>query len=99
MKVSLLQPSLCFLLSAFSFPALTTRHFFSRQSARLQVHVLNGQIPVRVENLEPPLLFFLVRVLVRIEFLDDRRTVEIIVRAGRVLETYAHPSIHPPISV
>src|SRR5215472_16057948 len=41
--------------------------------ARVEVHVLNGQVPVRVENLEAALLFLLVRFLVGIELPDDRR--------------------------
>ena len=60
---------------------------------RVEVHVLDGQVPVRVENLETPLLFLLVRFLIRIELLDQRGAVEIVVGNRSVLEDDGHPVI------
>src|SRR5260370_28867830 len=60
-------------------------------SARVEVHVLDGQIPVRVENFKATLFFLLVRFLIRIELLDQRGAVEIVVGNRGALEDDGHP--------
>src|SRR6202166_4413507 len=52
----------------------------------VEIEVLDGQIPVGVEDFEAALLFFFVGILVGEELLQERRGVEIIVGDLRVLE-------------
>jgi hypothetical protein len=40
---------------------------FARHSSPIEIYVLHRQIPMRIENLETPLFFFLKRFLIRIE--------------------------------
>src|SRR5258708_13439708 len=56
-------------------------------------HVFDGQIPVRLQNLEPPLLFLLIRLLIRIHLLDQRRGIEIVMRHCRVFIDDRHAII------
>jgi hypothetical protein len=53
---------------------------------QVEIHVLDRQIPMRIQDFEAPLLFFLVGLLVEIELLDDARAVEIVVGNRGVLE-------------
>src|SRR6266851_2923467 len=62
-------------------------------SPRVEVHVLDRQIPVGIENFESPLFFLLVRFLIRIESLDQRGAVEIVVGNRGALEDDGHPVI------
>src|SRR5919109_5293874 len=77
--------------SPLSFP--TRLIAAENSSARVEVDLFDGQVPVRVEDLEAALLFFLVGFLVVIELLDDRRAVEIVVGDGGVLENNRHAII------
>src|SRR5580704_134909 len=66
-------------------------------SPSVEIHTLDRQIPVGVENLEPPLFFFLVGFLIRIELFDERRAVEIVIRNSRVLENDGHSKVPAPV--
>src|ERR1700731_1385874 len=54
--------------------------------AGVEIEILDGQIPVRVEDFKAPLLFLLVGVLVGEELFQDRRGIKVIVGDLRVLE-------------
>src|ERR1700722_3042065 len=60
---------------------------------RIEVHCLNRQIPVRVENLEAALLLALKRILVRIHLLLQRGLIEWFISHGSILEDNGHAEI------
>ena len=55
-------------------------------SLGVQVDVLDGQVPVRIEDFKAALLFLLVRLLVGIELFDERFLVEAIIGDGGILK-------------
>jgi hypothetical protein len=79
------------------FPLLPERVSLWSASLRVEVDVFDGQVPVRIEDLEPPLLFFLVAILVRIELLDQGGAVEIVVGDRRIFEADGNPVIPAPV--
>src|SRR2546430_1547815 len=75
-----------FVLAAveISFSARTL--LISRRSFRVEVYCLDWQIPMRVENLESPLLLALERFLIGIQLLLQRCLIEGLISYSRVLE-------------
>src|SRR5260370_6920101 len=66
-------------------------------SARLEVHILDRQIPVRIQDFKAPLFLFLIGLLIGIELLDHRGAVKIVVGDRRILEDDGDPVIPSPV--
>jgi hypothetical protein len=62
-------------------------------SPRVEVDVLDRQVPVRFQDFEAALFFFLIGFLIGIELLDQRGAVKIVVGNRRVLEDDGYPVI------
>src|SRR5260370_37916064 len=62
-------------------------------SPPIELYVLDRQIPVRLQDFEAALLFFLVRFLIGTKLLDNRGAVEIVVGNRCVLEDDGHAII------
>src|ERR1700676_4057085 len=63
----------------------------------LNIHSLDRQIPVPVEDLKSPLLFALKRVLIGIHLLLQCRLIERLIGHGRILKNDGHTEIPAPI--
>src|ERR1039458_4221142 len=63
----------------------------------LQVHCLHRQIPMPLQNLEPPLLFALERRLEGMNLFLQPRLIERFVRPRRILEDDGHAEIPAPV--
>src|ERR1035438_3645841 len=62
-------------------------------SLAIQFHALNRQVPMRIENLKPPLLFPRVRCLVRPKLFFQSVLVKRLIGSRRVLEYDGHAII------
>src|SRR5258708_5797233 len=69
---------------------------FCGSRLRVEIHRLHGQIPVRVEDFEAPLLFALEGFLIGIHLLLERGFAESFICPGAILQTDGHPQLPPP---